>query len=134
MRSVLLALAVLVVLAAPASAAPGWSLAAPFATPRHHHTATLLRDGSVLVAGGSTGAGPTRAAERYYPATNTWRRAGTMVTARSEHAATLLPNGKVLVAGGARSAGAALSERRAVRPGDEHVVGGGQHGHRTSRI
>jgi hypothetical protein len=63
---------------------------------REFHTATLLPNGKVLVAGGTT-------AELYDPATGTWSPAGNPGTSGT---ATLLLNGKVLVAG----AGAALYE------------------------
>src|SRR5437762_254863 len=66
------------------------------------HTATLLPNGKVLVAGGegpSTG-GVLASAELYDPASGTWSTTGSPATARWAHTATLLPNGKVLVAGG----------------------------------
>ncbi len=56
-------------------------------------TATLLRDGRVLVAGQS-------GAKVYEPASGTWSATGKMITPRHHHTATLLPDGKVLVAGG----------------------------------
>lgn len=60
------------------------------------HTATLLPDGKVLVAGGSY----YLAAEVYDPSTGTFSFAGNMTTLRYYHTATLLSNGKVLLAGG----------------------------------
>ncbi|MDQ6722220.1 MAG: hypothetical protein M3003_15685, partial [Candidatus Dormibacteraeota bacterium] len=70
-------------------------------TGREEHTATLLRSGNVLIAGGTDGRGKALAsAEVYSPATNKWTAAGAMATARLDHTATLLPSGKVLVAGG----------------------------------
>jgi hypothetical protein len=68
--------------------------------PRFLHTATLLPNGKVLVAGGDSGSGELSSAELYDPATGTWSATGSLNTARSQHTATLLPNGKVLVAGG----------------------------------
>jgi len=68
---------------------------------RYHDTATLLRDGRVLIAGGSTlSSAGTAAAELYDPATGTFGSAGAMTVARSWPTATLLPDGRVLVAGG----------------------------------
>ena len=69
--------------------------------PYAYHSATLLPDGKVLVAGGATGNDYTASAELYDPATNTWTTAGSLAAVRYLHTATLLPNGKVLVAGGA---------------------------------
>jgi hypothetical protein len=96
----------LLVCAAPARAVPpGWSQGASLALGRDWHTATLLGDGSVLVAGGyALPISPTATAERYFPAANSWQPAGTMLSARRRHVAALLPNGKVLVAGGENSA------------------------------
>jgi WD40 repeat protein len=67
------------------------------------HTATLLLNRKVLVAGGfkrDTGSALSTA-ELYDPGTGTWRAVGSLASARVNHTATLLPNGKVLVAGGA---------------------------------
>ena len=69
------------------------------ATARYSHTATLLPNGKVLVAGGDNG-GALASAELYDPASGTWTATGSLATARDYHTATLLPNGKVLVAGG----------------------------------
>lgn len=64
---------------------------------RDTHTATLMSDGTVLIAGGNTD--QTRA-ERYDPTSRTWLPSGDMSVSRRYHAATLLPTGKVLVTGG----------------------------------
>jgi len=72
---------------------------------REHHTATLLPNGKVLVAGGYTGviSSYLTQSELYDPATGTWTQTGNLNFKRSGHTATLLPNGKVLVAGGGGS-------------------------------
>jgi hypothetical protein len=79
-----------------------WSLASPPALPRLSYTATLLRDGRVLMAGGQTliDGLPSAVTEIYDPASDTWTNTQSMTDAREYHAAILLPNGKVLVAGG----------------------------------
>ncbi len=68
---------------------------------REEHTATLLPNGKVLVAGGYRAAATLAPrAELYDPVTGTWSDAGAMIQPRVWHEAALLPNGKVLVAGG----------------------------------
>lgn len=65
------------------------------ASARFGHSATLLSDGRVLIAGGGN-----QTAEIYDPAADTFVPTGQMSVARGGHTATLLADGKVLVAGG----------------------------------
>jgi hypothetical protein len=84
-------------------------------TPRFAHSATLLADGSVLVAGGTGRRGQQGAAgaggggqgdcalsstERFDPATGAWTAGAPMTEPRSGHQAVLLRDGRVLVVGG----------------------------------
>jgi hypothetical protein len=71
---------------------------------RSGHTATLLLDGRVLVAGGTDD--PTHSAELFDPATSSFGPlSGNMIHVRTGHCAALLPGGKVLIAGGDDSNG-----------------------------
>ncbi len=74
---------------------------APMLEPRSGHTATLLRDGKVLIAGGMRANQDFhRSAELYDPASGTFQLTGDMNLARVGHVAVLLASGKVLIAGG----------------------------------
>jgi hypothetical protein len=73
-------------------------------TARADHTATLLKNGRVLIAGGSSkafGQGNVfKTAELYNPSMKRFSQTGSMHAARTLHTATLLDSGKVLIAGG----------------------------------
>lgn len=82
-----------------------WTLTAHMSVARARHTATLLPDGRVLIAGGATTfhgetGSVTAGAELYDPKTGTWQAAAPMSHPRYVHGAALLPDGRVLVAGG----------------------------------
>lgn len=66
------------------------------------HTATLLPNGTVLIAGGNDTSGrPMATAEIFDPATGTFTSTGQLAIARASHTATALPDGTVLIIGGA---------------------------------
>jgi hypothetical protein len=66
---------------------------------RIDHTATLLGDGRVLVAGGYNG-DYLASLEIFDPVTRRFQAAGALTEGRSGHTATLLPDGHVLFVGG----------------------------------
>jgi N-acetylneuraminic acid mutarotase len=84
----------------PYAKAQTWSNTGSLATARHSHTATLLSNGKVLVAGGESSTGAISGCELYDPSTGTWSSTGSMSFRRRFYTATLLSNGKVLVCGG----------------------------------
>ena len=71
---------------------------------RESHTATLLGDGKVLIAGGHRGRRPSvtiySSTEIYDPATGRFTAAPDMTRVRHKHEAVLLADGRVLIAGG----------------------------------
>jgi hypothetical protein len=80
---------------------PRWVFVGRLNTARQNHTATLLRNGQVLVAGGSDDNGAVLAsAELYDPATGTWSVTGSLAAPRARHFAFALPSGAVLAIGG----------------------------------
>ena len=84
--------------------ARSWSRTGSLNAPRANHTATLLPDGKVLVAGGANFTGGRvhglDTAELYDPVTRKWSATGGLNGLRSGHTATLLNDGKVLIVGG----------------------------------
>ena len=92
-------------LAAPATgraAADAWTATGSMGDGRSGETMTVLRDGDVLVAGGSESG---TSAEIYDPSTGSWTPTGSMTTARSGADAVLLDDGDVLVVGGSGNTG-----------------------------
>jgi Galactose oxidase, central domain/Kelch motif len=86
-----------------------FSNAADMSTARTDHTASLLNDGTVLIAGGNVPCTPAlcgtvlnafATAELYNPAANIFSSAGSMAIGRFQHTATVLPSGLVVIAGG----------------------------------
>lgn len=86
---------------------------------REEHTATLLINGKVLIAGGNNGTGGVNAfvsAEIYDPTSGTFAVTGSPNTARSGHTATFLNSGKVLIAAGYIPGGSELASAELYNP------------------
>lgn len=83
---------------APSSGAP---------SARAKHTATLLSDGTVLIAGGLTGSGATTTCAIYDSAgAGSWTNTGALIQGRFNHAACLLSSNNVMIAGGEKTTAA----------------------------
>ena len=103
---------------APHDPASGtWTVTGSLNTAREFHTATLLPNGMVLVAGGVNGIDVLASAELYDPASGGWTVTGSLNTARFFHTATLLPNGMVLAAAGESSSFSADASAELYTPG-----------------
>jgi uncharacterized delta-60 repeat protein len=88
------------------ASAATWTTVSSMTNSRYAHTATLLTDGRVLVAGGlNTTTGYLTNSEIFDPAIGAWTNTGALKTRRCSHTATMLPNGTVLVAGGNNGGG-----------------------------
>lgn len=97
-----------------------WQRAANLAERRGYHTATLLTDGRVLVAGGMRWNGVrgngdlttfSATSEVYDPFRDRWTNTAPLAAPRAFHTATLLDDGRVLVAGAARTTGGGVPPR-----------------------
>jgi hypothetical protein len=92
--------AIAVVSVSSLAAVHGFQLTGSPLSHRRGHSATLLANGKVLVAGGYDADGaPLASAELYDPATGAWSSTGSLAYPRHGHRATLLPSGNVLVVG-----------------------------------
>ena len=93
-----------------------WTATNGMAFARNGQTATLLRNGNVIIIGGNGDFFPSQA-EVYNPATGTWRTTdGSLNDSRTDHTATLLNDGSVLVAGGLATS-FTIPLRRTIRSG-----------------
>src|ERR1017187_294488 len=95
--AVMLVVLMLNLFAVQSAKADIWNTNKSMISARYEHTAVLLANGKVLVAGGSGG---STNAELYDPVSGNWTNTGAMNNARYNYTATLLTNGQVLVAGG----------------------------------
>lgn len=80
-----------------------WSNAGALHIDRRYFTATLLKNGQVLVAGGNSYSGDEhdpKFCEIWYPETNEWEKTFELKQPRNGHTATLLADGRILIVGG----------------------------------
>ena len=112
----------------------------PMRTARAAHTATLLYDGTVLIAGGfarDRESEPFASAERYDPERGAFIATGAMTTGRQSHSATLLTDGRVLIVGGYDGSYLASAELYDPSTGAFAATGNmtvGRIGHRAARL
>ena len=92
--------------------APAWRTVPGMAFPRRQMNATILADGSVLVTGGTSGAGfnnqaaAVHTAELWNPTTESWTTMASESRNRTYHStALLLPSGRVLSTGSGEGGG-----------------------------
>ena len=96
-------------------AAGTFSSAGNFTLSRTNYTATLLTNGTILIAGGEQAGIAVTSAELLDPATGTLSATGGLVIGRTGHTATRLNDGRVLVTGGTDSNGNALASTELYR-------------------
>jgi N-acetylneuraminic acid mutarotase len=77
-----------------------WIATGSMRSARDGHTAAVLANGKILVAGGTNNGVALASAELYNPAAGTWASTGSMHVARTLARTVQLSNGSVLVMGG----------------------------------
>ncbi len=102
-----------------------WKPGPTMQSARVGHTATLLGDGTILIAGGETGRGATASAELLNASAGFSAPLPSMSFAREAHAAILLQNGKVLVTGGSDFAGSTWFQAELYDPSRHGWLPGG---------
>jgi hypothetical protein len=104
----------------------------PMAAPRSGHTTTLLRDGRVLIAGGTTAA--AHSAELFLPASSSFTATtGGMIHVRMDHCAALLQDGRVLIAGGGDGHGTLFGAAELFDPATQRFLPTGGLNHARTR-
>lgn len=104
-------------------------LTATMSVARMAHTASVLGDSRVLVAGGFTGdESASRSAELYDPASDRFSPLARMVTVRQSHTATVLPGGKVLIVGGYGAGNAVIANAELFDPATNRFTATGSLG------
>jgi len=78
-----------------------WTKIPDMATPRGNATATLVKNGLVMIAGGRVELTPLNYVDFYDEKTNTWQSGSPMVLPHALHTATAMSNGDVIVTGSA---------------------------------
>lgn len=104
--ALLAALCALLACLPAAARADSWTAAETMPHAHAQHTATLLQNGQVLVAGGQQGGAtpsPSDTSDRYDPASGQWLGTPSFDTSRYAQGASLLADGRVLMTGGYRS-------------------------------
>ena len=87
-------------LLAEAASAQSWQYIAPMRHARTRHSAVLLQDGKILVAGGDDGVEVLRSCEIYDPSQNSWADTDSLNIPRMNFQLLPLNDGRVLAAGG----------------------------------
>jgi Galactose oxidase, central domain len=102
-----------------------FSQTGPLVHPRNRHSATLLPDGTVLIAGGEDLNGPISSVESWDPATGEFSPVGSLIGPRYDHTASALPDGRILVIGGDDATGQATASAELWDPASRtsHLTG-----------
>ncbi len=134
---------VIVCLAGPGplwAGGPGtWGPMPDMPSARAGHTATLLLDGNVLIAGGKDASRQALSStELFNPATGAYHRVGDLAAPVWGHTATPLQDGTVLIAGGRDSSGQPVASAQVYDPGTTLftalTMNSPRAGHTTTRL